>query len=316
MDPQDLHAFDDETVAKMTPYEQDVCAEIVEWAGEEPGTIRKAAQKAQAWVSDGIGAALPYKEVLARAVSGGLKALQDASRQTIQAGAILKKARKQGIDAGSLEALRSAPLEDRDELAGSLFTWSKVLGGLEGAATGATGLPGALADVPGLLGLSLREVQKIGTAYGYDVSRPAVRPVVLRVLDAGAGASVASKTGLLTDLHVTAEAMARSWTYKKVAQTTQTGVAVRALKEATKGLPRKISRQVTKQRLAQALPAVGAVVGGGFNYWFMSRVVRAAQMTFRSLDLKRRYVPTGETAVAGLARGLVQSIREFFSEAG
>jgi hypothetical protein len=73
--------------------------------------------------------------------------------------------------------------------------------------------------------------------------------------------------------------------------TTKTAVLVQLLKESTKHLPKEIAGNITKRKLAQAMPVVGAAVGASFNYWFMSNTTRGAYMLFRQMNLARKYEP-------------------------
>lgn len=145
------------------------------------------------------------------------------------------------------------------------------------------------ADVPVLFGLALRAIQQIGTAYGFDMRDPAMRPVVLGVLSASSAASSAAKANVLLDMKVAAAAFATKTTYDKVARISATGAAAKALKKATTHLPKKIALNVTKRKLAQTIPYLGAAVGAGFNYWFLSSTAEAAYMVFRELHLQEKY---------------------------
>jgi hypothetical protein len=114
-------------------------------------------------------------------------------------------------------------------------------------------------------------------------------PAVLGIFNVGAGASSAAKARLLVDIHVAAQAFAKRWTYQKVAERTATGTGRPHLEAPSASPAQQIARKVTKQKLAQALPVVGAAVGDAFNYRFVSHTLTAARMVFRSLYLRRKY---------------------------
>jgi hypothetical protein len=61
-------------------------------------------------------------------------------------------------------------------------------------------------------------------------------------------------------------------------------------------LPKAIASNITKRKLAQAIPLVGVAVGVGFNYWFVSTTTRAAYMLFRDMYLTRKYGVVSEPA--------------------
>lgn len=125
---------------------------------------------------------------------------------------------------------------------------------------------------------------------------PDMFPVVMNVFNVGTAASATAKAAALADMRVAAMALAKNWTYKKVAQRTQTGILVGILKDRTKHLPKDIANNVTKRKLAQTIPLVGAAVGAGFNYWFMSNATRGAYMGFRHMYLVRKYEDNLELA--------------------
>jgi hypothetical protein len=144
-------------------------------------------------------------------------------------------------------------------------------------------------DVPALFMVSFRGIQQIGASYGFDMQDPAMFPVIMRVFSAGSAVSTPAKTAALLDLHVAAAAFSKNWTYAKVADRTATGAAAIALKEATRHLPKEIANRITKRKLAQTIPVVGAAIGAGFNYWFVSTTLHSAYMSFRYMYLARKY---------------------------
>jgi hypothetical protein len=118
---------------------------------------------------------------------------------------------------------------------------------------------------------------------------PDMFPVVMSVFNAGATASEAAKAAALADMRVAAIAFSKNWTYKKVAERTQTGIVTQLLKERTKRLPKDIANNITKRKLGQVIPLVGSAIGAGFNYWFLSNTVRTSYMIFRDMHLHLKY---------------------------
>lgn len=274
---------------ELSVYEQSARAEIETWKKKENGLVSKALDGV-GWLANKVGSFVPRQvaDPIMKAVLGALEALKDASAWTYSDASIIKEANRLGLKVESLSELRGRDLEVLDKLAQKQFTSNKLAAALEGGALGLGGGFLIAADVPALFTLSFRAIQQIGSSYGFDMDDPKMRPVVLSVLSAGSGASAAAKSRLLLDMTIAAEAFAAKWTYEKVAQQTATGAAAKALKEATKHLPRKIAQNVTKQKLGQAIPVIGAAVGAGFNYWFLSTTCEAAYMAFRELHIQRR----------------------------
>jgi hypothetical protein len=287
-DPLD---FDDETLGALTSHEREARSEVLEWRDSGGGPL----QSALSAVQDKAGSALQWatprvaQETVRDAIEGGLEMVQDASRLTFRASSVLKEAQKDDIEADEVSDLADAPLSALDALSARYHMPNKLLAAGEGGVCGAGGVGAAAADLPLLFGVAFRGVQQVGTCYGFDMDDPDVRPAVLGIFNVGAGAGSAAKARFLVDIHVAAEAFAKRWTYQQVAERTATGTAAQTLKRMTRRLPQRIAHKVTKQKLAQALPLIGAAVGGTFNYQFVGRTLTAARMAFRSLYLRRKY---------------------------
>lgn len=285
-----------------TPYEQRARAEIVAWQDDRGGVVAqafgkvrgalapagKAVGKAVAWAVPGA-----VQRTVEHAVLGALEAMKDVAFWTYRDADVVRVARDEGAQAETVGGLAGEDLDVLDRTARRFFLGNKITAMLEGAGCGLGGWAFAAADIPALFTVSFRAVQQIGTSYGFDMRDPEMIHVVMRVFSAGSAVSPEIKAAALFDMHVAAMGLAKGWTYKQVAEKTQSGVAVAALKRATEGLPREIQKHVTKAKLAQAIPIVGAGVGGFFNYRFLSGVCSSAYMLFRELYLARKYGDDG-----------------------
>lgn len=275
---------------EMTPHERAVRAEIDGWRDEKDGVLTKALNVAGlpvGWAYERMPDA--GRKTVERAVLGFMEMLRDASRWTYPDGGIVEEARKLGMEVDDYRDLSGQDLEKLDRLARSYFGTNKVVAALEGGGCGLGGVALIAADIPLLFGISFRAVQQIGSCYGFDMEDPEMTPVVMSVFNVGSTASSTAKTAALLDMRVAAVAFGRNWTYGKVAERTSTGVVAALLKERTKHLPKDIANNITKRKLAQAIPLVGAAVGASFNYWFLSNTTRAAYMVFREMYLARKY---------------------------
>ena len=279
-------------------YEQQVREEIAAWKNEKDGAITHAIRRAGKIVQPVTGvmmAAVPnsVKSTVMDAVLGALEAMNDAAYWTYRDADVLRVARSEGAEATCIEDLAKNDMKALDCSARRFFMSNKLIAMLEGAGCGLGGWAFVAADVPALFTVSFRAVQQIGSCYGVDMRDPQMVHVVMRVFNAGSATAPEVKAAALFDMHVASIAMAKKWTYQKTAEKTQTGVMIKALKEATKHMPRQISRHVTKRKLAQGIPFVGAGVGGFFNYRFLSNTCRSAHMLFRELYLTRKYGDEG-----------------------
>ncbi len=274
-----------------TEYEQRVIVEIQEWRDRAEGRLSKALtalSKPLTWLArsapDNLTATVTH------AIEGVLRGLVDATRKTYSVDRLLAKAsEKSGVSAESLSDLAEADLELMDRLARETFAANKIVAALEGAGLGAGGFFLAAADIAALFGFAARQVQQIGTCYGFDMTEPGNYGLTLQALGAGSLGSSSAKAGALMDLHVTVEAFRAGQSYAKVASQTASGRLAKLVKDQTGRLPKRIARHITKRKLAQVIPIIGAGIGAGFNYWFVSSVAESAYMLARAQRLMNRY---------------------------
>ncbi len=275
---------------RLTPYERNVRAEIAKWRDEKEGVLTKALNVAGlpvGWVYEKVPDA--GRRAVEQSILGFMEMLRDASRWTYPNKGIIEEARVVGIEVDDYRELANHDLEKLDRIARRYFDSNKIIAALEGGACGLGGMTLIAADVPLLFGLSFRAVQQIGSCYGFDMEDPVMTPVVMSIFNAGSAASSTAKARTLVDMRVAAVAFAKGSTYGNVARITSTGVVASFLKERTKHLPKDIANNITKRKLAQAIPLVGAAVGACFNYWFLSNVTRGSYMIFREMYLARKY---------------------------
>jgi hypothetical protein len=61
--------------------------------------------------------------------------------------------------------------------------------------------------------------------------------------------------------------------------------------QIVKKIAEALGIRLTKAKLAQVLPVIGAVVGGGFNAWFLAEVTETASYVYRERFLMEKYGP-------------------------
>jgi hypothetical protein len=235
---------------QLTQYERKVQKEIEKWKNEKDGVITKALNfvgRPVEWAFDYV---IPdaVTETVNKAVMGFMEMLRDASYWTYSHQDLIKEAKKVGINVKDYRELHEYELEKLDKIARSYFTSNKIIAALEGAGCGLGGLALIAVDIPALFGISFRAIQQIGSCYGFDMEDPDMFPVILSVFNAGSTASSATKAAVLVDMRMAAIALGKNWTYKKVAERTQTGIIIKLLKDRTKHLPKEIARNITKRK--------------------------------------------------------------------
>lgn len=179
-----------------------------------------------------------------------------------------------------------------DKVVGYLGAKYKALALAEGAGAGALGLAGIAVDVPALLALNLRAISEYASYYGVDVSTEGERLLALQVLSLGSAPSQAARVAMMAEMNKVMVMVVKRKTWAEL----ERSVVVKMIQELAKAL----GLRLTKAKLAQIIPAVGAVVGGGYNAWYTAQVTRDAAMVYRQRFLLAKY---GDAALeAALAR--------------
>ena len=282
-------------------YELNVLDEIREWEEAKPGMVIKALDligKPITMMIENIPGGT--RNVIGKAITGFMEMLKDISYWTYTDSSILKKARRAGLEVTSLQDLAGCDIEKLDALARRHFTIHKIVAALEGAGCGLGGLALIAADIPALFGISFRSVQQIGSCYGFNMQDPDMLPVIMGIIHAGSGFSVAVKSSVLADMHIAAAALAGKAAYGKLAERTKTALMVEVLRKTSRSLPGQIAKNMSSRKLGQAIPVIGAALGAGFNYWFMSNTILAAYMLFRKLSIERRHISDTDAAKPSL----------------
>ena len=272
-----------------TAYEKRVLQEIKDWELAKPGLIIKtidAIGKPVSVIMENIPRSV--RITVEKAVLGFMEMLKDFSYWTYSDKRIIKKANDAGLNIHSITDLAGQDIEKLDRIAHSFFNSNKIIAALEGAGCGLGGLGLIAADIPVLMGIGFRSIQQIGSSYGFNMQDPAMLPVVMSVYTAGSCSSVAVKSTVLTDMHIAAASLAGKTAYVKAAARTQTSLFVNFIERSTGSFPAQVAENLSKRKLSQLIPVVGAVIGAGFNYWLISSTMTSAYMIFRKLYFERK----------------------------
>lgn len=281
-----------------TIYETSVLREIQDWERAKPGFMLKTIDAIGKPVSLILSRAPEsVKFTCEKAIFGFMEMLKDVSYWSYSKKSIIRKANNIGVHVDSIEDLAQQDIEKLDLIARSCFTSAKIIAALEGAGCGCGGLGLIAADIPVLMAIGFRSIQRIGSSYGFNMQDPSLFPVVLRVYSAGSGSSVAVKSSVLADMHITAASLAGKTAYTKAAARTRTSMLVNMLEHSAHSFPSHIAENISKRKLSQMIPVIGAAMGAGFNYWLMSNIMTASYMVFRKLYLERRH-PASEGSPA------------------
>ncbi len=216
-------------------------------------------------------------QLVGSALQQALGALCATAEVFVRDERLLQEVRTYGYDVTSVEDLRTLPVEVLDEISHRSLRAGKALSAVEGAGTGAGGLLLAAVDVPALLTINLRFISQIAHTYGFETASRQEQAFVLNVLGA-ASAKGAARGAFVDDNNRLAQQLALKGPLRQLDS--------KALAALAKKVVELIGRRLTERKLAQLVPIVGAVVGGGINYAYTRDTLVAARMMYR----KRRLV--------------------------
>ncbi len=147
---------------------------------------------------------------------------------------------------------------------------------------------GLFADVPALMVLVLRTIHKIGYCYGYAAKTPEEDAFALQILAAASANSLQEKAGALmamAELEQRLQAVAVSGV--------GTGYQESLGKETVLLLIQRLARQVginlTKRKVLEMVPGLGALVGAAMNGNYLQDVGWTARWKFQSRWLREKY---------------------------
>ncbi len=278
----------------MSDYEKRALREIHAWKSPEITWLDQAMEKIR-WPLDKAGDLIVNTPGLGPAIVNAIQGLvsvtNDAAQWSVNSEAIYSQFRKEDHVVRQPQDIFSLDLKVVDNAIGRLDAKYKGLALAEGAAAGAGGAPGLVADVPALLALNLRAIGEYATYCGFDVSSQRERLFVMNVLAMASSPGHAEKVAALAQLVRIARDVAKKKAWSDLEK--------RAFVVLIQRLARALGVRLTKAKLAQVIPVAGAIVGGGFNAYFTDRVCEAANYLYRERFLSEKYGP--ETIEASVA---------------
>ena len=220
-------------------------------------------------------------DVIKKAIGGIVNVSNDLAQRSVRPEAIYRKFRTAGHDIHERSDIFSLDLEDVDKVVGWLAAKYKGLALGEGAATGVAGALGIAVDIQALVTLNLRAIGEYATYYGFDVSLQQERLFAMNILGLASSPNDAAKAIAMAQLVRIAQDAAKKKTWK----TLEGHAFVKIIQQISKAL----GIRLTKAKLAQFVPVVGAVVGGGYNAYYTAKVCDAAYYLYRERFLAEKY---------------------------
>ena len=256
---------------ELSDYEKQQIQAIDAWKSEEPSVVSHAfgsVVEPIVW--------LVQKVVPDSAIQGAIEGASALGQYLTDTKDILRDAQVENI-----ADLRSGELALCDKLADEVHNWAIGVAMAEGSATGALGIFGAPVDVPAIITIAMRTIHKIGVCYGYESKTSEDGQFALGILGASGANTVREKLAALATLTALRTVLARqSW--KVMAEhAAQNQFGKEAVLVTIRSLGKQIGINVTKRRAMAAIPAIGAVVGGSVNGWYIKEVGWAARRAFQ-----------------------------------
>ena len=283
------HDQSDGTRVNWSDYERRAYEQIQAWKNPEQGWFGQKLSKI-GWPVGRLSTVLKNAadaagliDVLAKALGGIVEVLGNVAAWTVRPEAVYEEFRNGGHDVHSSVDLFDLDLERVDKAVRWLDAKYTSLAFGEGAAAGTLGAPGVIADIPALVSLNLRAIAEYATYYGFDVGSQRERLFVMHVLGLASSPTDSAKTHVMAQLAKIAADAAKRTTWK----TLEEHAFVRIMQQ----IARALGIRLTKAKLAQGVPIMGAVVGGGFNAYFTRRVCDAAYHLYRERFLAEKYGP-------------------------
>jgi len=223
-------------------------------------------------------------DIIQKSIKGIIDVSNDVAQYSVRPEAIFAEFVSRGVQkVHKFEDIFDLDLCEVDRAIGFLAAKYKGLALAEGAATGVAGLPGIPVDICALITLNLRAIGEYATYCGFDISTQQERLFALNVLGYSSSPTDASKQVAMAQLVKIAQEVAKKKAWKELEK--------QAFVKVVQAIAKAIGIRLTKAKLAQVIPVTGAVVGGGFNSYFTSKVCDAAYYLYRERFLARKFGP-------------------------
>jgi hypothetical protein len=270
-----------------SPYEKTALQEIHAWRTPAPGWFGKTMAVVN-WPMEKAGNAVMSIPgigwVIEKAVGGLVNLTNEAAQWSVRSDLIFEEYRKGGYgQVHRHDDVVSLDLEHVDQMVGWLGAKYKGIAAVEGATTGALGLPGIPPDIVALVTLNLRAIGEYATYYGFNVALQQERLFAMNVLGLASSPNDSSKAVAMAQLVRIAQDVAKKNAWKDLEKY--------AFVQVIQRIAKALGIRLTKAKLAQVVPYTGAVVGGGFNAYFTAKVCDAAYQLYRERFLARKFGP-------------------------
>jgi len=210
------------------------------------------------------------------AFKDALGMINDAAQYAYSSDSIFEEFKIHNMEVHSLEDVKTAPFEICDKIAQSYIQSNKLIAAIEGGGAGLGGLALMAADIPILMTINFRMISQIAGCFGYDAKLEIEKAFILNIFTLAAVDQEAKFT-VWAQLNKISAAIIRKKTWDKLEEF----VIVKLIQEVAE----RLGINLTKRKLGQLIPIIGAGVGAGMNYSFTLDNGIAALMSYRQRRL-------------------------------
>lgn len=270
----------------ISAYERQALVEITEWRNPPDTWMSQASRKAaESWgaVTELVTKIPGVEWTMENVISGLLELTNEITQDSVWTEAVLKDFEGKGHSLAGLDDIRGLDLEHVDRVMSGLDKKYIGLASAEGVATGAAGAAGIVPDLVALVALNLRAAGETATYCGFDMSDPQERLFALQILDHVANSGNSTKDVTLAPAVRTASRVARKQSTDFIEQV--------GLGNVVEGIVRRLGMNLTEKKMAQMVPVTGALLGGGLNYLYTTKVCRHCHFLYRERFLEAKYGP-------------------------
>ncbi|WP_321418815.1 EcsC family protein [uncultured Desulfobacter sp.] len=267
---------------QLTEYEAKQFSAIQAWKTEEPSVISKSLGTVFAPVSW-----LAHKFIPEKAIRSAISAAMKTADKLTDSGDI-----KKSVNVSDIGELLGKDLEFLDKLAAKVHHWAIGLATTGGIATGFGGALTLAADVPATVTLALRTIYQIGLCYGYEAKTDDDKLFILAVLALSSANSIGDKMIALNTLHAVrdnSEHASKPSPNDITGSTAEKSITKKDTDIGIDHLSKTIGLNLTKRKMLQLIPAVGAIVGGSVNGWYLKDVGWSARRAYQERWFADKY---------------------------
>ncbi|MDB5968250.1 MAG: EcsC protein family protein [Hydrocarboniphaga sp.] len=264
----------------MDEYERSQLLELRRWQEQAPAPVTRWFGRAAGPASQAVQTIIPTA-----ALRIALDGVQSTAGRFAGHATLLKQAR-----VARIEDLRNADLQRCDQLAAKVRRRSCVTAGGTGALLGVAGGAGMVADIPTLMVLAFRTIQRIGLCYGEVLHNVAGRQLGLAIFALASANTVEEKRTALLALTRPEPGATREAAWRDgIERAAERELAKEAAMLSIQNLAMQAGRHLGWRKAAGALPVFGALVGGSVNAWYLWDLATVSRYCFQERWLRNRH---------------------------